>query len=96
MRRQHCRRSGAGATVVAVAAMRDTPPRNDLAEALLARLAVAKQHGIDAYKSEIMQRLNHRDAAGTRRIISGGGDQWKGVVEMNDMRAARGDQATHG
>src|SRR6202048_3023033 len=95
MRRNHRRDSGAGGAAVAVAVVRNAAPGDHLTEAILARLAIAEQQGVDADKPKVVQRLDDGNALGPRGVIGGGRDQRKRIVEMDDLRAMLANKTPH-
>src|SRR5262245_38214229 len=72
--------------------MNDGRDRKGLAHAILAWAARPEERGVGAHQAVVVQRLDDGAALRFGRIVNGGGEEGKRIVEVDDVRAFPADQ----
>src|SRR4030088_409299 len=87
--RQHRGHRRTRHVVVPVAFVRDAAPRDRLSQTILTDGTVAKEEGVGTAQTKIMQSLDDASIFRSSRIVGGGGNQRKCVMEMDNLRSTR-------
>ena len=78
-------------TASAITAMQDAAVRDKVANAVFTNAAFPQQCGRRANQAVVLDSLYDRNTLGFRRIISSGRNNWKSIVEVNNVRAEPAD-----